>query len=219
MSDHSLPPPRGVLHPELAPGHFVHRRIAPADDLAPWIEHHWYVAWHLDGRAEQVQETLPHPNVHLVLEAGTAQLWGISPTRFTKRLSGQGWVYGLKFRVGGMHAFRPAPVAELRGRVIPASEVFGPGIESLAAPELAQDFEALCARTEAHLRAQLPARDGRAERVAEIVRSIAEQPTLTSVDLGYFDQAHFIRDFRRLIGCSPAAYGKSHGPAASEARA
>jgi AraC-like DNA-binding protein len=27
-----------------------------------------------------------------------------------------------------------------------------------------------------------------------------------AVDLGYADQAHFIRDFRRLVGCTPAAY-------------
>lgn len=25
-------------------------------------------------------------------------------------------------------------------------------------------------------------------------------------DLGYFDQAHFVNDFRRLVGCSPSAY-------------
>lgn len=28
-------------------------------------------------------------------------------------------------------------------------------------------------------------------------------------ELGYFDQAHFINDFRRLVGCTPAAYLKT----------
>jgi AraC-like DNA-binding protein len=27
-----------------------------------------------------------------------------------------------------------------------------------------------------------------------------------ALDLGWYDQAHFIRDFRRLVGCSPAQY-------------
>jgi AraC-like DNA-binding protein len=30
--------------------------------------------------------------------------------------------------------------------------------------------------------------------------------TELAADLGYFDQAHFIRDFRKLVGCSPAAF-------------
>ena len=32
-----------------------------------------------------------------------------------------------------------------------------------------------------------------------------------ALELGYFDQAHFIRDFRKLVGKSPAAYRRSHG--------
>jgi AraC-like DNA-binding protein len=30
--------------------------------------------------------------------------------------------------------------------------------------------------------------------------------TALAMELGYFDQAHFIRDFRKLVGCTPAAY-------------
>ena len=33
-------------------------------------------------------------------------------------------------------------------------------------------------------------------------------PTL-ALDLGYFDQAHFIRDFKRLVGRPPAAYARA----------
>jgi AraC-like DNA-binding protein len=31
-----------------------------------------------------------------------------------------------------------------------------------------------------------------------------------AMELGYFDQAHFIRDFRKLVGCTPAAYMRRH---------
>ena len=34
--------------------------------------------------------------------------------------------------------------------------------------------------------------------------------TELATDLGYFDQAHFNRDFRQLVGCSPAAYRRRH---------
>jgi len=32
--------------------------------------------------------------------------------------------------------------------------------------------------------------------------------TQLAIDLGYFDQAHFIRDFRKLVGCAPATYAR-----------
>jgi AraC-like DNA-binding protein len=31
-----------------------------------------------------------------------------------------------------------------------------------------------------------------------------------AMELGYFDQAHFIRDFRKLVGCTPAAFARRH---------
>ena len=31
-----------------------------------------------------------------------------------------------------------------------------------------------------------------------------------AAELGYFDQAHFICDFRKLVGCTPAAYARRH---------
>lgn len=267
MTRNPLPPARGVLHPQLAPGRFEHLRKAPSQDLEPWVEHHWFVAWNLDGLPDRVQETLPHPNVHLTLEQGEARLWGVSRTRFTKRLSGCGWVYGLKFRVGGFHAFWPSPVAELPDCGIAADEVFGSAFDLLARPQLARDFEALVTVAESVLRERRPIdQDPRALHIAEIVRTIAEQPSITSVEglsrwtgehvrrlqrdfhryvgaspkwviaryrlheavallqsgevkadadlahrLGYFDQAHFIRDFRQMVGRSPAAYLKSLG--------
>src|SRR5688572_15167265 len=34
--------------------------------------------------------------------------------------------------------------------------------------------------------------------------------TELAMELGYFDQAHFIRDFRKLVGCTPVAYTRRH---------
>jgi AraC-like DNA-binding protein len=34
-----------------------------------------------------------------------------------------------------------------------------------------------------------------------------------AVDLGYFDQAHFIKDFKMLIGRTPAEYARDVGAA------
>jgi AraC-like DNA-binding protein len=34
--------------------------------------------------------------------------------------------------------------------------------------------------------------------------------TELAMELGYFDQAHFNRDFRKLVGCTPAAFARRH---------
>jgi AraC-like DNA-binding protein len=45
-----------------------------------------------------------------------------------------------------------------------------------------------------------------AERIA--AGTVSDGATLAQ-DLGYADQAHFIRDFKRLVGGSPAEYAKA----------
>ena len=262
MTEHGLGAARGILHPGLAPGHFVHERRPPSPDLAPWIEHHWFVAWDLRGQAPQSQATLPHPNVHLVVEGGEAQVCGVQRARFTRTLAGCGHVHGVKFRVAAFPAFHASPVADLADRQIDARQLLGDEVQRLIEPPMAGTPEAGWARMEALLRLKLPpAVDVRAERLAEIVRDIGADPTITTVDqvcratgeslrrlqrdfhhyvgaspkwviaryrlheavallqsgearpdadlaqrLGYFDQAHFIRDFRRLVGETPGAY-------------
>ena len=45
-----------------------------------------------------------------------------------------------------------------------------------------------------------------AERVDE---AGAEDAAATAVELGYYDQAHFINDFRAAVGRSPRRYARS----------
>ena len=86
-------PPRGVLH-RLAVGEFAHGRVAAPVDLAEHVEHFWSVRWNLEGRAPQVQETLPHPNVHLVVEPGRADAWGVHTGRWRRVLEGRSMASG-----------------------------------------------------------------------------------------------------------------------------
>jgi AraC-like DNA-binding protein len=46
----------------------------------------------------------------------------------------------------------------------------------------------------------------RLQEAAERMADGAGDWAALAVDLGYFDQAHFINDFRRVVGRSPAEY-------------
>jgi len=44
---------------------------------------------------------------------------------------------------------------------------------------------------------------------------LESDPTVDSADLavrlGWYDQAHFINDFRSMVGCTPGEYATRHG--------
>ena len=256
------PEPRGVLH-RLAAGEFAHGRFEAPADLADRIEHFWSVRWNLDGLPPQLQETLPHPNVHLVVEPGTIDAWGVHTGRWTRSLQGRSSAFGVKFRPGAFRSLLGRAVSSIADRSIPAAALFGDDAATLqgvlsrddaSAAEFAADF----------LRGRLPSIDEAAGLAARIVDSIADDLELHSVDelarrfdmslralqrlfneqvgvgpkwvinryrmheavarvqagqpvswaalaqdLGYFDQAHFIADFRKLVGRTPGDYARA----------
>ncbi|WP_266156990.1 helix-turn-helix domain-containing protein [Dyella silvatica] len=258
-------PPRGVLKTRLDHGEFQHVRRAPSVALAEWIEHYWLVGWDLRGLPAQQQETLPHPNVQLVIEAGCTRIYGVHSGRFTRLLEGQGRVFGVKFRAGGFYPFLRAPVATLMDRSMGVTEVFGASAASFESEVLAcADMDGMTAVAEQLLSAHRPSADTQLAGIAALVADIANDRSLTSVEqltalsglskralqrlfrqyvgvgpkwvinryrlheaiaqlqagkpvlwadlaleLGYFDQAHFIRDFRQLVGRSPNDYAQA----------
>ncbi len=255
-------PARGVLH-ALSPGRVAHARVAPPPDLADRVEHFWRVAWDLDGQPPLVQETLPHPNVHLVLEPGASAAWGVQSRRWTRALHGRSAVFGIKFRPGGFRQLLGRPVSTLADATLPVGELFGAAAGALdAVPDCADDALA-CALASDFLRARLPPADPSALLAGRIVDSVVDDLEIRSAqaladrfglglralqrlfgdyvgvgpkwviqryrlhealarvqageavswsalaqDLGYFDQAHFIADFRRLVGRTPGDYAR-----------
>lgn len=226
------------------------------------VQHFWIVRWDVRGHPPQRRETLPHPNVHLVLDPGRSCIHGVHSGRFERELSDQGGVVGVKFRPGGFRAFLKQPVSRLRDRSVPAAAVFGAAVDTLESEVFATtDDAAQVALVERFLRTRLPPADFDAIRAGTIVDAIAEDRRFTRVEqmlerwqlsaralqrlfsdyvgigpkwvinryrlheaidrlgasgsidwaelaleLGYFDQAHFIRDFKALIGRTPGEY-------------
>jgi AraC-like DNA-binding protein len=258
---------RGVLGHQSAAGKFQHGRIAPSAALRGVVQHFWSIRWDLRGADPFEPETLPHPNVHLVFDAKGAKVSGVHTGRFTTKLEGQGWVFGVKFRPGAFRPYLGKSVATLQDEVVPLRKIFGADAESLTRKIIRARTDQGKAKVIEHfLLARLPPADPLIERVGRIVDEIAEDRAILKVEqlldrrqtgkralqllfneyvgvgpkwvisryrlhealerlhgeaginftdlaleLGYFDQAHFIRDFRKLVGKSPAAYRRSHG--------
>ena len=266
-------PPRGVLNVPTAQPMAGHWRYHPSEDLAPFVEHYWTVEW--DLREPQMPETLPHPSVHIALEADRAELFGVMRRRFTRVLQGQGRVLGIKFRPGGFRPFVTRPVADFTDKRLPLQQVLGEAARGLAQRALAlTDHQEAIAVLEAFLREFQPqatpsvtlagriaeriAADRGITRVEQLAREFgvgvrslqrlfdetvgvspkwviqryrlheaaARMAAAAAIDwadialeLGYADQAHFIRDFRKLVGKSPADYVKAFGKARGQAEA
>ena len=261
--------PRGILHRKAGAHNYRLTRFYPAPDLASFIEHYWRVAWDLRGKPPQQQEVLSHPSVHLVFEKDKSAVFGIPTGKFTRRLEGQGQVFGVKFRPGGFYPFIKRPVASFTGKVVPAGQLYGPECSILETEILSrQDESQMVAPVEAFLRKQSPEPDPLLDeitRIFELVKTdrgivkvedltarldlkprtlqrlfnqyvgvspkwviqryrlqeAAEQLAATPVknwaglaqDLGYFDQAHFIKDFKLVVGATPAEYARQNEPA------
>lgn len=253
---------RGILVPGAEGKQFHLARYAPPADLAPFVERTWIVRWDLTGRPPHEQETLPHPTVNLVVEAGRSAVHGVGTRRFAVLLSGRGQVVGVKFKPGAFFPWLGRDVSEITDRAVPLAEMFGAEAVGLEREVLAGEDDARqITLVEAFLRARLPPPD---ENVAEVVESVQlalAHPEITRVEdlvarlgttartlerrfrryvgvspkwvirrfrmheaadrvaagtvvewsalaqeLGYFDQAHFIRDFTAQIGRSPTEY-------------
>ncbi|MBI3132845.1 MAG: AraC family transcriptional regulator [Acidobacteria bacterium] len=255
--------PRGVLHAEAIRRGSPVGRYLPDPRLAGSVQHFWPVAWNLASPV--TRETLPHPTVHLVIEAGRSGLAGPTTRRFVRTLEGRGRALGVKFHPGGFRPFWRGPISELADRVLPLEEAFGSEGAALEAEVLGLgDDEAACvACAEAFLLKRLPMPDPQAHLARELVRKILVEPGLQRVEalakaaglglralqrlfseyvgvspkwvikryrlhealvrldagetqdlaalalgLGYYDQAHFIHDFKALLGRPPAAYAR-----------
>lgn len=261
---------RGVLRPQLPQGQFQHERLAPPEALSTYVEHFWWVRWDLRGLPPQHQATVPHPNVHLVVERGQARIYGVHTDRFERELAGVDFAFGIKFKPAGFQPFLRASVATLANSSIAASSLF-PEVDAM---ESHMQVETLSDMAISLLQAALPPPDPNIAKVNDIVALVADDLSLTTVDhleaktavdkrtlqrlfqryvgigpkwvikryrlheaiarvqagattdwaalaldLGYFDQAHFIRDFRALIGQTPADYARSLLPTSGTAEA
>lgn len=201
--------PRGVVGAEGVRRQSPVLRFLPDAPLESLVERFWSISWNLEGQPPQVGETLPHPSVYLVIEAGRSGLAGVNTRRFIRTLEGRGRVYGVKFHPGCFRPFWSAPVRTLTDQVVPLHEAFGPGGATLEAGVIrcGEDVAAAVALLEAFLLERLPPPDARAQLARTLVTRILEDRSLTQAEAVAREAGLSLRSLQRLfvdcVGVSP----------------
>lgn len=208
------PPPRGVLTESGAPGQGEYRRILPSSSLSEYVAHFWSVRWSLSE--PRLAETLPHPTFHVVFECSTelgtrADVTGVPRGRFSRRLDGDGWVLGVKFRPAMFQPLLGTPASTLTGKVVPIASIFESKGTALAQAVLAADeLDDRVKSIESFLLAELerlaPA-NTTVVRVRDLVENMATNRRLLRVEaaaeLLQTDVRTLQRYFRRYVGVGP----------------
>jgi AraC-like DNA-binding protein len=201
-------PARGVLRSLVPDGETEHHRLRPSPALAEHVAHFWWVRWSL--RSPFVAETLPHPSVHVVFEAplARAEVRGVSARRFTRTLTGEGRVLGIKFRPAVFPSFAGVDAVSLRDRVSPLEALLGaPGRALARSVDLDAGFEAAISVAEPHLAALARPLGSEVRELRELVEHIERDRELIRVE----DAARHAgvgvrtleRRFRAHVGLSP----------------
>ncbi|GAB2583532.1 DUF6597 domain-containing transcriptional factor [Microlunatus antarcticus] len=262
----------GILRPDEFARHVDLQRLAPAADLAPWVENHWVLRWDLPDGVAYPSQVLPHPTVNLTVERGVRRpgapdaavlVTGPVTRRFDVETTGRGWVWGVRFRPGGLPVLAGLDASGLAERTVAAGDVLPADV--VGALDLLHDSgappDADRARVEAALRPLVGPPNPEHELVLRLVAEMLADRGLVRVaqvterhelstrrlqrlfsrylgvgpkwvlaryrmhdvvaaldaghpgslaDLaaehGWYDQAHFTRDFSALVGTTPARY-------------
>lgn len=187
-------------------------------ELAPWIEHLWTVDWDLANGPPHESTVISFPALHLTVEWGrpgevrhgvplpATLLHGTVSRVFRVALCAAGGVIGARFSPGGFQAWTGVDASTLTDQTVPAAEVLGQRMGSLAA-ELCDLAPAMRARAlDARLAEWTPPRPADAE-VTELVRRVAAEGALVRVEqlveLSGLSLRTLQRRFRSNLGVSP----------------
>jgi AraC-like DNA-binding protein len=182
------------------------------------VERYWSVRWDRTGRPPHRSEVLSHPSVNLSVESGSEPRFGhvlpavlvhgVTPRRSTIDLAGTGRVTAAKFRPGGWVALggrlpgraTVAPLGTALG--LDAARLLVAVLGSMSTRSLQRLFAGYVGLSPKAVLARYRLQDAAATIDAGGVGDLAG----LAASLGWFDQAHFSRDFRAVTGTTPSAY-------------
>jgi AraC-like DNA-binding protein len=199
---------RGIMNPAELLRHTSFDRYGPSPTVGRFVVWYWVITWDLPDGAIHDQHVVPHPVVNLSFMPDEIVVNGVCRRRQTRRLTGTGWVIGVKFRPAGFRAFIDAPLSTLTDAVVPLTEVFGPDAGPLGTAVVAGGpGPATCQRIDDFLAQRCPSGRHPAEATAALVDQIATDRSITRVDqlteLAGESPRRLQRRFADHVGVSP----------------
>jgi AraC-like DNA-binding protein len=216
--------PVGVLWPDVGEDVFDTGHLPVADPASLVVSHYWWVRWRRPQAMPVRPQVLSHPVCHLTVEdakggqihglpAPACLVHGLVKRVFAVELPVAGRVAGIAFHPGGLAALLDTDVRGLTGRIVPATDVLGPDVVSLARQVLAERDEGgrhqlFVGYVEAALASSMDRVRGDAgyrtvRRAVELMRA-REHVTLTPVaERLRISPRTLQRLFARYVGASP----------------
>lgn len=206
QSNHN--PITGVLHQRQSAELYQLRRYLPDAALAELIEQFWLVDWDLRGKAAHMQQNLPDPNFHLVINTGTVTLLGPVSKSYSYEMQGKGQIIGVKFALGALAErlnFRPADFID---KQLEVEQVFNMDtsrlLSELSAANSDQQRVAILQSCFKPF-AIVPSEQG--ARLRQLVSLIKQQSDITKVELlsehSNLSVQAIQRCFRQYLGINP----------------
>jgi AraC-like DNA-binding protein len=175
---------KGILRPQEAAQYIDLRRYRETGLLGQYVERYWSVRWDLPAGTAYESVVIPHPCVNLsFMPAIGAELHGPGLAVSRHPLTGEGRVFGVKFRPGGFTAFSGVEAAALADWSARAAAMLGPEVDEVDAIVMSGNDTDAIRVVSRFLVDRMPERpDPRYGRLLAVVRAMLEDRSITRVD-------------------------------------
>ena len=144
----------------------------------------------------------------MVFEQSSSYLVGAVTKRYTAKLAGKGYIFGIKFRPGGFHALTQLQVSDFTDSKLEISDIFkSDGKKLIDDIRQAKGIEQMQSISETFLQAKLPESFDDVTQLETIINEIHSNPKVMKVaDLSerfFISERALQRLFKHQVGVSP----------------